>query len=114
MGLRNTGLLIGRRARMAGFVVTDYASEFDHAQRWLSGQLKADRIKTKNAYPRRPRSRASRPRHVVPRRKSRQTPGEGGELTGGSVKIALAVAKPTICIVDYSHSIVPGGFEVTS
>jgi NADPH-dependent curcumin reductase CurA len=46
-GLRNTGLLIGRRARMAGFVVTDYASEFDHTRRWLSGQLKAGRIKQK-------------------------------------------------------------------
>ncbi|MFN4091053.1 MAG: NADP-dependent oxidoreductase, partial [Alphaproteobacteria bacterium] len=44
-GLRNTGMLIGKRARMEGFLVFDYADRYDEARRWLSGHLKAGRLR---------------------------------------------------------------------
>lgn len=44
-GIRNTGLLIGKRARMEGFLVFDYAERYDEARRWLSDHLKAGRLK---------------------------------------------------------------------
>ena len=46
-GLYNTGQLIGRRARMEGFIVTDFEDEFDDAQRWLAERLKAGKIHQK-------------------------------------------------------------------
>ncbi len=46
-GLYNTGQLIGRRARMEGFIVSDFADEFDAAQRWLAARIKAGEIHQK-------------------------------------------------------------------
>jgi NADPH-dependent curcumin reductase CurA len=44
-GIRNMGVLIGKRARIEGFLVFDYADRYDEARRWLSGHLKAGRLK---------------------------------------------------------------------
>ena len=44
-GVKNLGLLIGRRARVEGFVVSDFASEFASARAWLAARLKAGEIK---------------------------------------------------------------------
>ncbi len=43
-GVRNTGLLIGKRARIAGFIVTDFAERFTAARQWLSEHVKTGRI----------------------------------------------------------------------
>ncbi len=43
-GVRNTGLLIGKRARIAGFIVTDFSERFTAARQWLSEHVKAGRI----------------------------------------------------------------------
>jgi NADPH-dependent curcumin reductase CurA len=39
-GITNVGQLIGKRARVQGFIVTDFSDEFDRARHWLSVQLK--------------------------------------------------------------------------
>ena len=44
-GVKNLGLLIGRRARVEGFIVSDYANEFDAARGWLSERLRTGEIK---------------------------------------------------------------------
>ena len=44
-GVRNLGLLIGKRARIQGFVVFDYHDRYAEARHWLSAQLKAGRIR---------------------------------------------------------------------
>ena len=44
-GVRNLGLLIGKRARMQGFVVFDYHNRYDEARAWLAAQLRAGRLK---------------------------------------------------------------------
>ena len=44
-GVKNLGLLIGRRARVEGFIVSDYAAEFDRARSWLAERVKAGEIK---------------------------------------------------------------------
>lgn len=44
-GIRNMGVLIGKRARIEGFLVFDYADRYDEARRWLSGHLMAGRLK---------------------------------------------------------------------
>ena len=44
-GVKNLGLLIGRRARVEGFIVSDYAAEFDQARIWLAERIKAGDIK---------------------------------------------------------------------
>ena len=44
-GVRNTGLLIGKRARMAGFIVSDFSERFLEARQWLSPHVKAGRIR---------------------------------------------------------------------
>ena len=44
-GIRNMGVLIGKRARIEGFLVFDYADRYDEARRWLSDHLKAGRLK---------------------------------------------------------------------
>lgn len=44
-GITNLGELIGKRARIEGFIVTDFASEFSNARAWLSGEVKAGRLK---------------------------------------------------------------------
>ena len=46
-GVRNTGLLIGKRARLAGFIVSDFSDQFDEARQWLSQQVKAGQINQK-------------------------------------------------------------------
>jgi NADPH-dependent curcumin reductase CurA len=43
-GVRNLGLLIGKRARIQGFVVFDYHDRYAEARHWLSAQLRAGRI----------------------------------------------------------------------
>ncbi|MEO9188406.1 MAG: NADP-dependent oxidoreductase [Acetobacteraceae bacterium] len=43
-GVRNLGLLIGRRARIQGFVVFDYSDRYAEARHWLAAQRKAGRI----------------------------------------------------------------------
>ena len=46
-GIRNTGLLIGKRGRMEGFIVSDFSDRFTAARHWLSEQVKAGRIHQK-------------------------------------------------------------------
>ena len=43
-GVRNLGLLIGKRARIQGFVVFDYHDRYAEARHWLAVQQKAGRI----------------------------------------------------------------------
>ena len=44
-GVKNLGLLIGRRARIQGFVVTDFESRFKEGRHWLAFQARAGRLK---------------------------------------------------------------------
>lgn len=44
-GIKNTGLLIGKRIRMQGFIVSDFISEFPAARRWISEKLRSGAIK---------------------------------------------------------------------
>lgn len=44
-GVKNLGLLIGKRARVEGFVVSDYSSAFAHARRWISRRLREGALK---------------------------------------------------------------------
>ncbi len=44
-GIRNLGNFIGKRARMEGFVVFDYASRYAEARTWIAAQLKAGRLR---------------------------------------------------------------------
>ena len=46
-GVRNLGLLIGRRARIQGFVVSDFAARFAEGRHWLATQAKAGRLHQK-------------------------------------------------------------------
>src|SRR3546814_19819682 len=39
------GVLIGKRARIEGFLVSDFSERFGEARRWLSDHLKAGRLK---------------------------------------------------------------------
>lgn len=43
-GIKNLGNLIGKRARVEGFIVSDYAVEFAEARRWLADRVKAGEI----------------------------------------------------------------------
>lgn len=43
-GVKNLGLLIGRRARIQGFVVTDFTARFPEGRIWLAGQHAAGRL----------------------------------------------------------------------
>jgi NADPH-dependent curcumin reductase CurA len=43
-GVRNLGLLIGKRARIQGFVVFDYHDRYAEARHWLAAQHKSGRI----------------------------------------------------------------------
>ena len=44
-GVKNIGLLIGKRARMQGFIVSDFQDRYGEARRWLSEKLKAGALK---------------------------------------------------------------------
>lgn len=44
-GIKNLGLLIGKRARVEGFIVSDYAEEFPEARRWISQRLREGELK---------------------------------------------------------------------
>ena len=44
-GIKNTGLLIGKRGRMQGFIVSDYNDRYDVARQWISGKLKTGELK---------------------------------------------------------------------
>ena len=44
-GVTNTGLLIGKRARMQGFIVSDYNGRYDEARQWISEKLKSGELK---------------------------------------------------------------------
>jgi NADPH-dependent curcumin reductase CurA len=44
-GVKNLGLLTGKRARIQGFIVFDYHDRYDEARTWLSAQLRAGRLK---------------------------------------------------------------------
>ena len=44
-GVKNVGMLIGKRARMQGFIVSDFQDRYDEARHWLSEKLKAGEIK---------------------------------------------------------------------
>jgi hypothetical protein len=44
-GIKNLGLLIGKRARVEGFIVSDYASQFAEARRWISQRLREGELK---------------------------------------------------------------------
>jgi len=44
-GVKNLGLLIGRRARVEGFIVSDYADDFEDARRWISQRLREGELK---------------------------------------------------------------------
>lgn len=46
-GVRNTGLLIGKRGRLEGFIVSDFSEHFDTARHWLSQQIKSGHITQK-------------------------------------------------------------------
>lgn len=43
-GVKNIGLLIGRRARMEGFIVSDYASEYAQAREWIAARVRAGEL----------------------------------------------------------------------
>jgi NADPH-dependent curcumin reductase CurA len=47
VGLRNYWFLTGRRGRMEGFIVSDYAARFPEAIQILSGWLREGRLKQK-------------------------------------------------------------------
>ena len=44
-GVKNLGVLIGRRARIQGFVVTDYAARFAEGRHFLAAQRDAGRLR---------------------------------------------------------------------
>ena len=44
-GVKNLGLLIGKRARVEGFIVSDYAEQFPEARRWISQRLREGELK---------------------------------------------------------------------
>lgn len=44
-GVKNLGLLIGRRARIEGFIVSDFAADFPEARRWISQRLREGELK---------------------------------------------------------------------
>ncbi len=44
-GVKNLGVLIGKRARVEGFIVSDYADEFPEARRWISQRLREGELK---------------------------------------------------------------------
>ena len=44
-GVKNLGMLIGRRGRIQGFVVTDFEARFEEGRHWLAMQAKAGRLK---------------------------------------------------------------------
>jgi len=44
-GVKNLGLLIGKRARVEGFIVSDHADEFPEARRWISQRLREGELK---------------------------------------------------------------------
>ena len=43
-GVRSLGMLIGRRARLEGFVVSDFASEFAEARQWIADKLQSGEL----------------------------------------------------------------------
>jgi NADPH-dependent curcumin reductase CurA len=44
-GVKNLGLLIGKRAKMQGFIVFDYNARYPEARAWIGEQLKAGRLR---------------------------------------------------------------------
>jgi NADPH-dependent curcumin reductase CurA len=44
-GVENVGMLIGKRARMEGFIVSDFQDRYDEARQWLSDKLKSGELK---------------------------------------------------------------------
>ncbi|PON15198.1 NADP-dependent oxidoreductase [Candidatus Entotheonella serta] len=44
-GVRNMGLLIGKRGRMSGFIVSDFSAQFAEARQWIAEQVQAERIR---------------------------------------------------------------------
>jgi NADPH-dependent curcumin reductase CurA len=44
-GVRNLGLLIGKRARIQGFAVSDFTHRFPEARTWLAAQAKSGRLR---------------------------------------------------------------------
>ncbi|MFT5394554.1 MAG: NADPH-dependent curcumin reductase CurA [Gammaproteobacteria bacterium] len=44
-GVTNLGQLIGKRARLQGFIVSDYAAQFDEARNWLAAQIRSGALK---------------------------------------------------------------------
>lgn len=46
-GITNIGMLIGKRARMEGFIVSDFQDSYGEARRWLSEKLKSGDLKQK-------------------------------------------------------------------
>jgi NADPH-dependent curcumin reductase CurA len=44
-GIIHTGLLIGKRARMEGFIVSDFNDRYDEARQWISAKLKSGELK---------------------------------------------------------------------
>jgi NADPH-dependent curcumin reductase CurA len=46
-GVRNLGMMGGRRMRMASFIVFDYNARYPEARAWLAAQIKAGRLRQK-------------------------------------------------------------------
>lgn len=46
-GVKNVGNLIGKRARMEGFIVSDFQDRYGAARRWLSDKIKFGELKQK-------------------------------------------------------------------
>ncbi len=46
-GIRNLGMMGGRRMRMGSFIVFDYNSRYPEARAWLSAQIRAGRLQQK-------------------------------------------------------------------
>ncbi len=44
-GVRNTGLLIGKRGCISGFIVSDFSAQFTAARQWISEHIQAERIR---------------------------------------------------------------------
>ena len=44
-GVKNLGLLIGKRARIQGFIVFDFNARYPEARTWIAEQLKAGKLK---------------------------------------------------------------------
>ena len=44
-GITNTGMLIGKRGRMQGFIVSDFAAEYAPARQWIAEKMRSGQLR---------------------------------------------------------------------